>query len=305
MSVSLRFALRVLYPSVGLPHGVTGPGMPIGDRPSPPPCGWLEGSIAPPRALGRRPIHRFRPALPILVASCSTFPTWPIVARQSSGTSRTSPDGSRRCACSPSLALICAPPPAAPPLFPPPPPTPPGGQDVPLRAGGVVQQRETRRPVGIVLDRRHAAGHAVFVPLEVDHPVLTLVARPAMADGDLALRVAARPLPDRLDQRPLGRRLPNLVEARDGGKAPSRGGGLGLLHPPRGPPRVGLRQALKVDLVAGRECDNRLSLRRRDELIPASPPGSATGVDHVHLADPHRENRLHGLPDVDLVRAGR
>src|SRR5690606_6176698 len=31
--------LRVLTPKVGLPQGVTGLGMPIGEWPSPPPCG--------------------------------------------------------------------------------------------------------------------------------------------------------------------------------------------------------------------------------------------------------------------------
>src|SRR5690606_21360751 len=33
------FFLRVLYPRVGLPHGVFGVGRPIGALPSPPPCG--------------------------------------------------------------------------------------------------------------------------------------------------------------------------------------------------------------------------------------------------------------------------
>lgn len=30
---------RVRYPNVGLPHGVFGVGIPMGERPSPPPCG--------------------------------------------------------------------------------------------------------------------------------------------------------------------------------------------------------------------------------------------------------------------------
>ena len=40
-TISLSFLdfLRVLYPSVGLPHGVIGEGIPIGVLPSPPPCG--------------------------------------------------------------------------------------------------------------------------------------------------------------------------------------------------------------------------------------------------------------------------
>src|SRR3990172_6820163 len=36
---SLGLRWRVFAPRVGLPHGLIGPGMPIGERPSPPPCG--------------------------------------------------------------------------------------------------------------------------------------------------------------------------------------------------------------------------------------------------------------------------
>jgi hypothetical protein len=40
MNLLLAFFLeRVLCPRVGLPQGVTGPGLPIGDLPSPPPWG--------------------------------------------------------------------------------------------------------------------------------------------------------------------------------------------------------------------------------------------------------------------------
>ncbi len=39
MSRSDAFLRRVLGPSAGFPHGVFGEGMPIGERPSPPPCG--------------------------------------------------------------------------------------------------------------------------------------------------------------------------------------------------------------------------------------------------------------------------
>jgi hypothetical protein len=35
----VRLLRRVLYPRVGFPQGVLGPGMPIGDLPSPPPWG--------------------------------------------------------------------------------------------------------------------------------------------------------------------------------------------------------------------------------------------------------------------------
>src|ERR1043165_1786771 len=64
MNLSVRRLVRVFLPIAGLPQGVFGPGIPIGERPSPPPCGWLAGSIALPRTVGRIPIQRLRPALP-------------------------------------------------------------------------------------------------------------------------------------------------------------------------------------------------------------------------------------------------
>src|SRR6185503_3792495 len=41
---SVRLLVRVLAPKAGLPQGVLGAAIPTGDRPSPPPCGWLLGS---------------------------------------------------------------------------------------------------------------------------------------------------------------------------------------------------------------------------------------------------------------------
>src|SRR5690606_37779915 len=104
------FRLRVFLPS-GSPHGDTG-GRPPDVLPSPPPSGWSIGFIATPRTRGRRPRHRFAPALPMLRSSCSTFPTCPIVARHSLRTMRTSVDGRRSVTKSPSFATTCAPAPA-------------------------------------------------------------------------------------------------------------------------------------------------------------------------------------------------
>ena len=56
LSEGLRF--RVFAPSVGLPQGVRGVGIPIGALPSPPPWGWSTGFMAIPRVWGRLPIHR-------------------------------------------------------------------------------------------------------------------------------------------------------------------------------------------------------------------------------------------------------
>src|SRR5690606_13930396 len=56
---------RVFLPRAGLPQGVLGPGIPMGERPSPPPCGCDAGSMAIPRTEVRLPSQRRRPALPI------------------------------------------------------------------------------------------------------------------------------------------------------------------------------------------------------------------------------------------------
>src|SRR5262245_46809838 len=104
MSLSLSLALRVLSPLLICPHGEHGC-RPPEDLPSPPPIGWSTGFIATPRTDGLRPIHRLRPALPIDTFSCSRLPTCPTTARQFTWKLRTSPDGSRSCAYSPSFAI--------------------------------------------------------------------------------------------------------------------------------------------------------------------------------------------------------
>src|SRR5579862_9732134 len=78
---AVRLLRRVFLPIVIWPQGVVG-GRPDVERASPPPCGWSTGFIAMPRTLGRLPMWRERPALPMTWFSCSTFPIWPIVARQ-------------------------------------------------------------------------------------------------------------------------------------------------------------------------------------------------------------------------------
>ena len=80
MHLSVRGLLRVLWPLVGLPHGVHG-WRPPEDLPSPPPIGWSIGFIATPRTFGRLPSQRERPALPmhVLVLEVADLP---IVAMQ-------------------------------------------------------------------------------------------------------------------------------------------------------------------------------------------------------------------------------
>src|SRR5690606_1580480 len=61
---------RVLPPIAILPQGVEGT-LPAGALPSPPPWGWSTGFMAAPRTVGRRPSQRLRPALPVVMFSCS------------------------------------------------------------------------------------------------------------------------------------------------------------------------------------------------------------------------------------------
>src|SRR4030043_2483762 len=92
LSVLLFFFL-VLYPRVGLPHGVTGFLPELLFFPSPPPWGWSIGFIAVPRTPGLTPSHLFLPAFPSRIISCVVFPIWPIHALQFSPTSLPSPEG--------------------------------------------------------------------------------------------------------------------------------------------------------------------------------------------------------------------
>src|SRR5215475_11957614 len=89
-----RAPRRVLYPLVGLPHGVIG-WLPF-PLTSPPTIGWSTGFITVPRTVGRKPRQRTRPALPTEMFSWSRLPTCPTVAMHSSLTCRTSPEGSLR-----------------------------------------------------------------------------------------------------------------------------------------------------------------------------------------------------------------
>ena len=144
-------------------------------------------------------------------------------------TRRTSPDGSRTWAYSPSLASSWADVPAERTIWPPLPGIEldvvdrraerdvgdrqgvadprlgvrPGDDDVTdleavgqehvaLLAVAVVEQADPRRPVRVVLDRREAGRHAELVALEVDPAVVLLLAAAAMADGQPARRCSGR-----------------------------------------------------------------------------------------------------------------
>src|ERR1700712_51580 len=94
--------------------------------------------------------------------------------------------------------------------------------DVALLAVGVVQQRDTRGAVGVVLDVRDRGRHAVLVPPEVDQPVGTLVPAALVAHGHLAVDVATATAVERADQRLLRLVAGHLDEVGDAGAAAPR-----------------------------------------------------------------------------------
>src|SRR4051794_37090062 len=73
-----------------------------------------------------------------------------------------------------------------------------GGDDVALLAVAVVQQRDARVAVRVVLDRRDLGGDTVLVALEVDDAVALLVTAAAVTRRHAAVRVAATRLRLRL-----------------------------------------------------------------------------------------------------------
>src|SRR5579864_3108045 len=105
-----------------------------------------------------------------------------------------------------------------------------GREDVALRAVGVVEQRDARRPVGVVLDGGDLRRHAVLLALEVDDAVAALVTAALVTRRDAAVVVAAALLRHRLEQALLGLGLRDLLERRDRHEAAARRGRLELAN---------------------------------------------------------------------------
>src|SRR4051812_9988114 len=85
-------------------------------------------------------------------------------------------------------------------------------EDVALEAVRVVQQRDARRAVRVVLDRGHLRRHAVLGALEVDDAIAALVAAALVARRDATRVVAAALLRQLLGERLLGPRLRDFRE---------------------------------------------------------------------------------------------
>src|SRR4029079_1700511 len=95
-------------------------------------------------------------------------------------------------------------------------------QDVALLAVGIRQQRDPRRAVRVVLDRRHRRRDVALVALEVDDAVVPLVTAAAPPRGELAVVVAAAGALQRLDQRAVRLGGGDVVEGLDGLEPPAR-----------------------------------------------------------------------------------
>ena len=64
-------------------------------------------------------------------------------------------------------------------------------QDIPVFAVGVAQESDERRPIRIVFDGFHPCRNTSLVAAEIDHAIVLLVSAAAMANGKLAVIVAA------------------------------------------------------------------------------------------------------------------
>src|SRR5581483_10363066 len=175
-------------------------------------------------------------------------------------------------------------------------------EDVALLAVRVVQQRDPRRAVRVVLDVRDLGRHAVLVrPAEVDQPVGPLVATALVPGGDAAVHVPAAPRVQRAHQRLLRLTPGDLGEVRAARAAPARGSRLVLTDSHVWSSPLG---AENVDPVALGEGDNRaLGIRPLAPAVPGATP-LARPVHGVHPGHLDPEPGLDREPDLGLVGVG-
>src|SRR4051812_28281913 len=331
------FFFLVRYPRVGTPHGVTGWRPAVVD-PSPPPCGWSTGFMAVPRVCGRTPMWRLRPALPILTFWWSALPIVPTVARHSADQAHLARRQAERrhvavlghelnadAGRAPELAAAAGVQldvvddradrhvaqrqrvadgdlRARPRRDGHPDAQAVRREDVALLAVDVVQQRDVRRAVRVVLDRGDLRRHAVLAALEVDLAVQPLGAAAAVAGGLAAVRVAPAALLEPLDEALLGLGLRDLREVGVGREAPAGAGGLRSADRHGSLPLEPLQALEDRDLVARAHLHDRLLPRPR--AAGGQPAALGLGLDRggPHLDDAHVEELLDRLADLRLVR---
>src|SRR6478752_1410890 len=181
-------------------------------------------------------------------------------------------------------------------------------EDVALLAVGVVQQRDPRSAVGVVLDVCDLGRHAVLVvATEVDDTVGALVATTDVAGGDPAGVVAATALAERTDQRLLRRGPSDLDEVGDRRATTARGGRLVLANSHVSVPvsslgRSGAR-AEDVDGTLAERDDGALGVLALADA-EAGAPRLALAVHRVDRVDLDVEDLLDGDLDFRLVRPG-
>src|SRR5262249_32264934 len=151
--------------------------------------------------------------------------------------------------------------------------------DVPLLAVGVVEERDARGAVRIVLDAANDRRHAVLVALEVDQPVPALVAAATVICGDAPGVAAAAGLLEWREQRALRRGLRDLGEVVAGLEAATGGRGTVLDgHPPTLPrrsrcasPRPGSRRPSSNPTGGPSTCRSDASCRAPGSSGPSRP----------------------------------
>src|SRR5581483_1430864 len=189
-------------------------------------------------------------------------------------------------------------------------------QDVALLAVQVVEQRDARGAVGVVLDVRDLRRDAVLVvTAEVDDAVRALVAATLVADGHAAGVVTTTLAVQGADQRLLRLGPRDLDEVGDTGATTARCRRLVLADAhgffcPRPlrtvrTPASGDRTAEDVDAVAlDQRHDGALGVLALAEA-GARALALALPVQRVDVGDLDREDRFHGLLDLRLVGVRR
>src|SRR5262249_5947959 len=136
-----------------------------------------------------------------------------------------------------------------------------GSEDVALLAVAVVQQRDARVAVRVVLDRGDLRRHAVLGALEVDVAVLLLVTTAAIARCRPSVDIAARRPLLRLRERLLRLLLGDLGEVGDRLEPAAGTGGLALADRHRQLPKISIESPSASETIA----------RRWSARLPQSP----------------------------------